>query len=273
MKKFLSSILTAAIILLFTSVPSLAAQRAEFKITLTQQSDKAVTVTFDFVSGTGFSALDFEIKYNDVKLTLNECEYGDGYNAFSNYLRQNGSSCISNINDKSNPVKVAMALLEPFKIVSGGSLVKMSFSKIPGTKLSDNDITVEITNCQTSDFKDISVSVTSSLASSGSSGGGSTQYPQMTSVDGTVGGDENSQTGEKTKESGSASQQQAQSDALNSTQDISSQSQTAADDSDGQGTASSNIKTAVIIAAAVLCLAGVGAVIVVYIRNKNRKDG
>ena len=272
MKKILSVILAVAVVFLIAIVPSFAAQSTEFKITLVEQSDKSATVTFDYAGGAGFCALDFEIKYNDVKLTLKECIYGDGYNAFSKYLTENGSACISNINDKANPIKVAMALLQPFKAINGGSLVKMTFSKIPGTKLSENDITVEITNCQTSDFKDITVNVTSDLDFSGSSVGGSTQYPQMTSVDGTVGGDEN-EIGEKTSEQGSASQQQGESAAAQTAESVSSQSQTTADDSAVEGATSSNIKTAVIIAAAVLCLAGVGTVIVIYIRNKNRKNG
>lgn len=272
MKKFISAVLTAAIMSLCFVIPSFAAQSADFKITLAQQSDKSVTVTFDFVSGTGFCALDFEIKYNNVKLTLNECEYGDGYTAFSKYLTENGSSCIGNINKKANPIKAAMAFLQPFKIVGGGSLVKMTFSKIPGAKLSENDITVEITNCQTSDFKDIAVNVTSDL-SSGGSDGGATQYPQMTSVDGTVGDDEN-EIGEKiTSKSNSASQSKQESSAAQTADDSSTQSQTSADDSAAQSGVSSNVKTALIIVAAVICLAGIGTVIVIYIKNKNRKNG
>lgn len=271
MKKFLSAVLTAAVLSLCLILPSFAAQSADFKITLAEQSDKAVTVTFDFVSGTGFSALDFEIKYNNVKLTLNECDYGDGFTAFQKYLSENNSTSISNINDKVNPIKVAMAMLKPFKAVKGGSLVKMSFSKIPGTKLSENDITVSVTNCQTADFKDIAVSVTTDLGSSGSSGGNSTQYPQMTSVDSAV-GENNSEIGEAPAESGSASQQ-GESSVSQTADNSLPQSQTSAQDSPAQSTGSSNIKTAVIIVAAVLCLAGVGTVIVMYFKNKKRKDG
>ena len=271
MKKFLSAVLTAAVLSLCFILPSFAAQSADFKITLAEQSDKTVTVTFDFVSGTGFSALDFEIKYNNVKLTLNECDYGDGFTAFQKYLSENNSTSISNINDKVNPIKVAMAMLKPFKAVKGGSLVKMSFSKIPGTKLSENDITVKITNCQTADFKDIAVSVTTDLGSSGSSGSNSTQYPQMTSVDSAV-GENDSEIGEAPAESSSASQQGESTPAQ--TQDNSlPQSQISAEDSAAQSADSSNVRTAIIIAAAVLCLAGIGTVIVMYIKNKKRKDG
>ena len=268
MKKFLSAVLTAAVLSLCFILPSFAAQSADFKITLAEQSDKAVTVTFDFVSGTGFSALDFEIKYNNVKLTLNECDYGDGFTAFQKYLSENNSTSISNINDKVNPIKVAMAMLKPFKAVKGGSLVKMSFSKIPGTKLSENDITVKITNCQTADFKDIAVSVTTDLGSSGSN---STQYPQMTSVDSAL-GENDSEIGEAPAESGSASQQGESTPAQ--TQDNSlTQSQISAEDSAAQSADSSNVRTAIIIAAAVLCIAGIGTVVVMYIKTKKRKDG
>ena len=272
MKKIIS--LLICVMLLAAALPfsAFAADSADFKLSVVAQDDKSVTVEFSFVGGTGFSALDYEIKYNKVKLSLKEqdCKKGSGLTAFNEYASEkSGMSPIVSINAAKNPILGAFASIEPFKAINGdGSLAKIKFSKIPGTKLTESDITVTIENCQTYEFKDISVSVTTDLTGSVTNANASTEYAQNTSVDGKNDGTD-SEIGESVQPSDGNSSGDSGSDASQNGVDGSGDSSSA----EKSLKESSPLKKIIIIAAAVVCVAGIGTVVVLFVKNSKKNDG
>lgn len=272
MKKFIS--LLICVMLLAAALPfsAFAADSADFKLSVVAQDDKSVTVEFSFVGGTGFSALDYEIKYNKVKLSLKEqdCKKGSGLTSFSEYASEkSGMSPIVSINATKNPILGAFASIEPFKAINGdGSLAKIKFSKIPGTKLTESDITVTIENCQTYDFKDISVSVTTDLTGSATNANASTEYAQNTSVDGKNDGTD-SEIGESVQPSDGNSSGDSGSDASQNGGNGSGDSSSA----EKSVKESSPLKKIIIIAAAVVCVAGIGTVVVLFVKNSKKNNG
>lgn len=272
MKKIIS--LLICVMLLAAALPfsAFAADSADFKLSVVAQDDKSVTVEFSFVGGTGFSALDYEIKYNKVKLSLKEqdCKKGSGLTAFNEYASEkSGMSPIVSINAAKNPILGAFASIEPFKAINGdGSLAKIKFSKIPGTKLTESDITVTIENCQTYEFKDISVSVTTDLTGSVTNANASTEYAQNTSVDGKNDG-KDSEIGESVQPSDGNSSGDSGSDASQNGGDGSGDSSSA----EKSLKESSPLKKIIIIAAAVVCVAGIGTVVVLFVKNSKKNDG
>ena len=272
MKKIIS--LLICVMLLAAALPfsAFAADSADFKLSVVAQDDKSVTIEFSFVGGTGFSALDYEIKYNKVKLSLKEqdCKKGSGLVAFNEYASEkSGMSPIVSINAAKNPILGAFASIEPFKAINGdGSLAKIKFSKIPGTKLTESDITVTIENCQTYEFKDISVSVTTDLTGSVTNANASTEYAQNTSVDGKNDGTD-SEIGESVQPSDGNSSGDSGSDASQNGGDGSGDSSSA----EKSLKESSPLKKIIIIAAAVVCVAGIGTVVVLFVKNSKKNDG
>ena len=272
MKKIIS--LLICVMLLAAALPfsAFAADSADFKLSVVAQDDKSVTIEFSFVGGTGFSALDYEIKYNKVKLSLKEqdCKKGSGLTAFNEYASEkSGMSPIVSINSAKNPILGAFASIEPFKAINGdGSLAKIKFSKIPGTKLTESDITVTIENCQTYEFKDISVSVTTDLTGSVTNANASTEYAQNTSVDGKNDGTD-SEIGESVQPSDGNSSGDSGSDASQNGGDGSGDSSSA----EKSLKESSPLKKIIIIAAAVVCVAGIGTVVVLFVKNSKKNDG
>ena len=272
MKKIIS--LLICVMLLAAALPfsAFAADSADFKLSVVAQDDKSVTVEFSFVGGTGFSALDYEIKYNKVKLSLKEqdCKKGSVLTAFNEYASEkSGMSPIVSINAAKNPILGAFASIEPFKAINGdGSLAKIKFSKIPGTKLTESDITVTIENCQTYEFKDISVSVTTDLTGSVTNANASTEYAQNTSVDGKNDGTD-SEIGESVQPSDGNSSGDSGSDASQNGGDGSGDSSSA----EKSLKESSPLKKIIIIAAAVVCVAGIGTVVVLFVKNSKKNDG
>lgn len=272
MKKIIS--LLICVMLLAAALPfsAFAADSADFKLSVVAQDDKSVTIEFSFVGGTGFSALDYEIKYNKVKLSLKEqdCKKGSGLTAFNEYASEkSGMSPIVSINAAKNPILGAFANIEPFKAINGdGSLAKIKFSKIPGTKLTESDITVTIENCQTYEFKNISVSVTTDLTGSVTNANASTEYAQNTSVDGKNDGTD-SEIGESVQPSDGNSSGGSGSDASQNGGDGSGDSSSA----EKSLKESSPLKKIIIIAAAVVCVAGIGTVVVLFVKNSKKNDG
>ena len=272
MKKIISLLICVMLLAAALPLSAFAADSADFKLSVVAQDDKSVTVEFSFVGGTGFSALDYEIKYNKVKLSLKEqdCEKGSGLTSFSEYAAEkSGMSPIVSINSTKNPILGAFASIEPFKAINGdGSLAKIKFSKIPGTKLTESDITVTIENCQTYEFKDISVSVTTDLTGSAANTNVSTEYAQNTSVDGKNDGTD-SEIGESVQPSSGNSSGDSGSDASQNGGDGSGDSSSA----EKSVKESSPLKKIIIIAAAVICVAGIGTVVVLFVKNSKKNNG
>lgn len=272
MKKIISLLICVMLLAAALPLSAFAADSADFKLSVVAQDDKSVTIEFSFVGGTGFSALDYEIKYNKVKLSLKEqdCKKGSGLTAFNKYASEkSGMSPIVSINATKNPILGAFASIEPFKAINGdGSLAKIKFSKIPGTKLTESDITVTIENCQTYEFKNISVSVTTDLTGSVTNANASTEYAQNTSVDGKNDGTD-SEIGDSVQPSDGNSSGDSGSDASQNGGDGSGDSSSA----EKSLKESSPLKKIIIIAAAVVCVAGIGTVVVLFVKNSKKNDG
>lgn len=270
MKKALSLIFCVLIVAAVLPFSASAASSADFKLSVTSQNDKTATVVFSFAGGTGFSALDVEIKYNKVKLSLEEknCQEADGVLAFVKASSGNGG-VIKSVNAKENPIRYSFATLEPFRAINGdGSILKITFSKIPGTKLTESDITVTITNCQSSDFKDIGVSVTTDLTGAQGNTNAGTEYAQNTSVDGKNEATD-SEIGESVQPSGDNANGESGSGISQAAEDSDKSDVTSAEKNVKEG---SSAKKIIIIVAAIVCVAGVGAVIVLFVKN-SKKNG
>ncbi|MCQ2471874.1 MAG: hypothetical protein MJ147_07545 [Clostridia bacterium] len=170
LKKVFAVLICAIMVLSLIPITVNAADGANFKLCVVSQDEKSVTVTLDFAGGTGFCALDASIKYNSLKLTLENCQFASGFAAFKNYLEGQGGMTIFNANSDSNPIKISIATTLPFKIVNkDGAIIKLKFSKIAGVNLSDSDISLSFENCQNEGFQDIKTSVDYDLESGSSS--------------------------------------------------------------------------------------------------------
>lgn len=269
MKKIISLLIC---IVLFASLMPLhvsAADSADFKIAVISQNDKTVSITFDFVSGTAFSAFDFQIKYNDVKLTLDKCEKGEGFKDFQKYLIEKSETIISSVNSDSNPIKGSMASIEGFKIINkSGSILKMTFTKVPGTKLTKTDIEVKISNCQTASFTNIKTTVTTDLTEQqnqtqgeGENSSNPSQGVSADDVEQNQGNNQQNQTNDDKE------QNEAQNNGSDNNQPEQAENEQKESNKD-----ESSSKKIIIIIAAVACAAGVGAVIIVFIKNSKKPE-
>ncbi len=282
-KKFTSVLICALIIALSLPFAASAANNASFRVRLAEQTDKTATVVVEFADGTGFGALDLEIKYNSLKLKLTEAKLGSGYKLFRDAVEEKGSQIIGSLNSESNPMKVSIATLETYKKINNdGVLVRMAFSKIGGTKVSESDVKLTITNCQTTGLKDITASVSydmNSAVNQDSAGNNVTAYPQRTSKDNMNDkGEENSkqdseigepvtgddaQTGADTsseKQTGTAQQNETDKDDANGTKTI------------GAKTTTNKTKTVAIVIVAVVLAVGIAALVYMIVSNKKQEQ-
>lgn len=249
-----------------------AADSAAFKICVSSQDSKSVTITLDFSDGEGFCALDANIKFNNLKLSLEDCQFASGFAAFKNYADKQNGAMMFDVNDKDNPVKVSIATTVPFqKINNDGSILKIRFSKIEGANIAESDISLTIDNCANIDFESIKASVSYDLATGSSSSlndetveGGKTpeQYAEeaKTSVSDAGGADTSSSA---VSQSPDKSSQAGSTDAQGKT------SHSKADDGPKADKGLSNSKkTVVIIIIALVCLGGIGALAAIVVKNK-----
>ena len=272
MKKLISVFICAIMVLSLLPFTASAADEINFTLRLKSETDNEVVLTLDYDGGTGFCALDADISYDRVRLELKSCEKGDGYAAFEKYLEDEGSSSISSINAKINPIKVSMANLLSFRAVGGKkSVVTLKFAKVPGTKFAKNDVTVDFTNCQTETFTDIkvnfdydlkqAVNVTEKTDATESS----TEYPQQPSED-NIEGESDSEIGDTPE----ATENQDIADQGADTQGENEQAN--ADDVTTDGAKPDNTKLIVIIVAVAVVVLGAGAVAVVKLKGKKKND-
>ena len=272
MKKIISVFICAIMVLSLLPFTASAADEINFTLRLKSETDNEVVLTLDYDGGKGFCALDADITYDRVRLELKSCEKGDGYVAFEKYLDSEGSSSISSINAKINPIKVSMANLLGFRSVGGKkSVVILKFAKVPGTKFAKNDVTVDFTNCQTETFTDIKVnfgydlkqSVT--VAEKTEATEASTEYPQQPSED-NIEGDTDSEigdipvTGENNEPVEQENQEQPDGDTVG------------AEDATATGADSDNNKKIIIIVAVAVVALGAGAVVIVKVKGKKKND-
>ncbi len=256
MKKIVSVLICMIMLLSVIPLTASAADEARFTLRIKEETDKSLTLVIDFDGGTGFSALDFEVEYDRVRLQAKSCKKGDGYKAFEDSLNDMVSPIYSS-NANKNPLMFSMANISPFKITDGKkSIAEMVFTKVPGTKFEKDDVSVKFTNCQTVEFKDISVSFDYDLSEPVSTSAtvsaeqDETDYAQEPSSD-NVDGD--SEIGEAVA-----------GESENTDSDTAFENTDDSNADDGKN----NVKTVVIIVASVLAVAGVGTIILVNFKKK-----
>ena len=269
-KKIAAALLCVLMILSFIPFTVSAAESAAFKICVSSQDSKSVTITLDFADGSGFCALDASIKFNNLKLSLESCQFASGFAAFKNYAEKEGAMMIFDANDKDNPVKVSIASTTPFKKINNdGSILKIKFSKIEGANIAESDIALTIENCADASYEDIKASVSYDLSTGSSSSlnddtvvGGKTPEEYLeeakTSVSNTGGVDEPS----------SASQSAQQSAADSGKTDAQQNTSQAENSGKVDKGASNSKKTAAVIVIAIVCLGGIAALVAIIVKNK-----
>lgn len=267
-KKIAAALLCVLMILSFIPFTVSAAESAAFKICVSSQDSKSVTITLDFADGTGFSAFDASIKYNNLKLSLESCQFASGFAAFKNYAEKEGGMMIFDANDKDNPVKVSIATTTPFKKINNdGSILKIRFSKIEGANIAESDIALTIENCANADFEDINASVSYDLSTGSSSSlnddtavGGKTpeEYSQeaKAGISNTGGADEPSAVSQSSEQITAAD---------NGKVDKTSQAENGQKVDKG---ASNSKKTAAVIVIAIVCIGGIAALAAIIVKNK-----
>ncbi len=277
MKKITAILICAVLLAAMLPFGVSAADSASFKVRLAEQTDKTATVVVEFAGGTGFSALDLSIKYNTLKLTLQTAKIGSGYSTFKAKAEDAGAFCVSMINPKGNPIKVSMANTDPFAAVGGDNiLVRMTFSKIGGTKLSESDVQLTFENCQTSKFTDITTAVSYDLDAP-TVDEEQTAYAQQTSMDGITDNDD-SEIGEPVEDNGQTTSQQSGSAAAQSeTAGVSgAQNDGAAAEKPAsakeEATTSNNTKTIAVVVICIVLVAGIALGASMIVKNKKKSE-
>lgn len=267
MKKIITLIVSVAILLL-SCVTVSAESVANFNITLVSETDKEAVITIDFVGGTGFSGLDFDMTVNSSKVKVTGAEKGAG---FANFESQGGAAfAIININ--SDPIKATALTLNSFRIVDGKDIFRITLKKLTKEKLTAGDIVVDVTNCVDSAQQPIRVSLTTDLQ--GGSSAATTTTTTTTAV-----------TDKTTEVTSAASTDTDASELTNSVDGTSGEvidiedpsddeyvPEDTLDDTDGEDDSKSNTPIIIAVVAVVLA-AGVAAVVLVVMKKKKSTDG
>lgn len=239
-----------------------AADSTAFKICVAAQDSKSVTITLDCTGGTGFGALDASIKYNNLKLSLEDCQFASGFAAFKQYVDSKNGLTIFNANSDMNPVKISVATTVPFKVIDGdGAIIKIRFSKIEGANISESDISLTIDNCQNENFEDIKTSVSYDLKA-----GSSSSSNDLIIEAGKNPEEEEAEILDGSKTTTTTSQSV---NGADKTENNSAQQKEAEETVKVDNGLSNTKKTVVIIIIAVVLIAGIGALVVIF--NKNKK--
>lgn len=285
LKKIMAVVICVLMVAIYVPFTVTAAESAAFKICVVSQDSKSAVVTIDFAGGTGFNAFDADVKYNNLKLTLEDCQFASGFAAFKQYSDKNGGAMIFDANSSANPVKVSVATLEPFKAIDeDGAILKLSFSKIKDVNISEEDVSLKITNCQNADGTDIKTSVAYDLKTGSSSASSETvieggKLPEeeakisengeleKTTVKASDG--ETSETGNGTAVN-AQSQNQGDVSADSSAKEQSSSAESSEQVNKGL---SNSKKTILVIVIAVVCVGCIAGLCVIIIKNKKSSNG
>lgn len=279
-KKIIAAALCMLMIAMCVPFTVSAAENASFKICVASQDSKSVVVTIDFAGGTGFSAFDADIKYNNLKLSLEDCQFASGFAAFKQYSDKEQGAMIFNVNSDINPVKVSIASTIPFKAINkDGAILKLKFSKIEGANIAESDISLDIQNCQDSVFTDIKTSVAYDLTAGSSSSTGDTvieagKLPEeeaQISDNGVLSTTkkESDATGEDAQIAASAQDENNSADASS----IAKQNEQTEENLKADKGLSNSRKTIVIIVIAIVGIGGVAALAAIIIKNKKSSTG
>ncbi len=253
MKKIISVLICAVMLLSVIPFTVAAANEAKFTLRIKEETDKALVLVLDFDGGTGFSALDFEVEYDRVRLQIKGCKKGEGYEAFEDGLSDPVSPIYSS-NANENPIMFSMANISPFKVTDGKkSVAQIEFTKVPGTKFEKDDVKIEFTNCQTAKFNNIEVAFDYDLTppaqvqSQSASANNGAQDPQQ----------------EGSSNSASQGEEDESSIADNSEQNV-----LANDEPTNKDAVNTQLKKAISIAAVILIVVGIGVAVLVIMKKK-----
>lgn len=273
MKRFVSVLLTVLMIIML-AVPVFAADTAKFRINVVSETDNEISITIDYEGGATFSCYDYELKYNAKKLSVKTAFDGAGFDAFSKETKMNGGAIISTINSNSNPIKGTCATTEPFKVVNGKDLAVINFKKLSSDKVSNSDISLVFTNCQTADFKDVKTVVESDLSGK-TDGGASNPADKNTAADKTdaetdAAASKIQSTGKDNSEALSDDITDQTADTWHCVQDYGTD--TAENEDEIIDNEDGNSKKVIVVAAAAVCMLFIIAAVCVYIVKKAKKD-
>ncbi len=163
MKKALSFILAALLILSVLPVSAFAAAKAVFSLNVTEETNDYVLITVNLDSGE-FEALDFCVKAAGNK--IGKCEYAVETDEFLGFIKQ-----IKQQNEVGSSLVSATTGIFSGAVTSaykGGSIAEYKFKKARAEKVVQSDFTLTVTTCECKDeevstttvWKDISYKVT-----------------------------------------------------------------------------------------------------------------
>ena len=267
MKKLISLII--AVVMAFCMlVPSFAADKAKFGVTVVSEDDSTAVVSVDYNGGSTFNCLDFEVKLSG-RLKVEKCENGAGLRNFKIYVDDlnTDDATLSSFNKDSNPVAFTFATTADFKAVNGKDLLVITLKKTTADKLTADDVKLTVTNCGVSAANGGADAIGTSVTQLGEkTDGGSATAPGQ--VGATV-----AKT-DKTDASGtttSVTEKSEQSSTGGSDSSAGEKTETEKTDTNASAKLSDK-KKIVIIAAAAACMVLVIAAGVVYIAKKAKKE-
>lgn len=289
MKRFIS-VLLVGMMLMLLAVPCFAADTAKFIVRVVSETNSEVVISVDYDGGASFACYDFELKYNEKKLSVKSAVDGDGYYAFEKNVKSNDGAAMSAINSKSNPIKATMATTEPFKAVKGNDLVKVTFKKLSKDKITSSDISLKFTNCQTADFGNLKTDVKISIsASSDTNTTASTvkttvkttdkatdkttdKASDKTTVSGAVDPSKQSETSETVSAQTNENDTPSQGEDVQLPDDVEvngSDADTEAESTD-ENTNKQNVNKIIVVAAAALCMIIIIVAVCIYVAKKTK---
>lgn len=269
MKKLIS-ILSAAAIMLMLAVPCFAAGTAKFSINVISETDTQLSISIDYEGGSAFACYDFELKYNDKKLSVVSAIEGDGWERFAKDSKINGGAVISSINPTDNPIKGTCATTNPFVVIDGKDLALITFKKLVKEKVTSSDITLKFTNCQTVEFETLKTDIKSMLADTPvtSASSGLTDKKTENSVS-----QSNGTEATPSEDKNSESKDDVSADVNPDLTEKEVGEELSAAETENNSENTSNTKKIVVVAAAAICMVFVIAAVCVYLIKKSKNDG
>lgn len=162
--KRIASIIFSVFIFFTLLLPAFAADSANFSIKVESQNDKQAVISINYDGGATFSCLDMEMTVDSAKLSVVNTENGAGLKSFREYAEGSGNAVMPIVNSNSTPVKFSLATTAAYKNVKGTDIFLITLNKKSKSDISKADISLNITNCQTYEGKNVKTTVVSSIA-------------------------------------------------------------------------------------------------------------
>lgn len=169
LKKFLSVIVSAAVLLSMASVMSVSSSAADdpvFSLNLVEEDDSFATVSVKLESGS-FSTVDMEL--NGVGTNIGGCVFiitADDYDAAVKSVKKNGGQEVNAVYADGISGKFSAAV-SPTYDFEGSELVICRFTKNSAVKLKSGDVVLEITVCYDADENKVNPQTVNNISESG----------------------------------------------------------------------------------------------------------